>query len=138
MPLITITTTAEYQPANQPQYDTPKMAITASLGEHFPKMVVDNCERLGLHPDDTPLEGVQVDYKLYHPRVVNGADIWVVVQFAERPADNDWPLEIADDLRGLILDWFDDNGHEIPNIALDVFWGPDHGFFKFGDKSQSW
>lgn len=138
MPLITITTTQSYQPANQASDDSPEQAITASLGEELPAMIVSKIVELHLDPEETVEEGVQVDYALYHPRVVNGVDIWIKIEFAEYGFDDATQRSIRTVLKDMILLWFSSNSIKPPNLALDVFWGPDRSFLIMGSTEVEW
>jgi hypothetical protein len=133
MPLIDITTHRDRHPADHESADTELQHDTYNFGHDLARMIVENCEKLGLDPDDTPFEGVQVNFRLYHPRVINGVDMWIKVQFAEHGYDQAKRERIRTKLKSMILGWFVGNRVEIPDMALDIFWGPDNGFILIGD-----
>jgi hypothetical protein len=122
----------------QIEEDSPKQAVTASLGESLPGLIVANVARLHLDPEETPEDGVQVDYKMYHPRVVNGVDIWILIQFAEYVFDDATRLSIRDALIEVVTGWFDAHNVVMPDVALDILWGPDHGFLQLGPTRIEW
>jgi hypothetical protein len=122
VPLITVTTTQEWHPTDKPQDDSHKQMATAQLGQDLPNMFFEEQGKLGLDAG-TPSEAVQVDFRLYHSRVVNGVDIWMVVQFTETGYDKVARISIKETLKDLIINWFSAHNIDIPNFALDMFWG---------------
>lgn len=134
MPLIDITCKSDFFPEDQ---EEPGTLLVDHLGSDLPDMCVEHREKLGLE-SDTPPEGVQVDYHQFHSRAVNAPDVWVKVQFSE-PYPGDVPAtEITGHFKQLIFGWFEADGSTLPGIAVDCFWGPTHGFLKFGDTAVDW
>ncbi len=136
MPLIIITTTAAWLPAVRPEDDTQLQAITAALGEALPALIAAEADALYL--SSTAPKAVQVDYKQFHPRAVNGVDLWILVQFEGTIPSNLAGYSVRNALRKLITDWFESHEYAEPRLTLDAFWGPGHGFAIMGAADLCW
>jgi hypothetical protein len=134
MPLVTVTAKAEYFPAATPEDDTERQALTAKFGADLPDIMKACGEQLGLG-DKTPKEAVQVDYQLYHPRVVNGVDLWVCVLFTEEPPSEERQLEIRKVFITIMRTFLAAHAKECPSVAVDIFWGPGRGFFLMNTQT---
>jgi hypothetical protein len=138
VPLITITTTAERYPLAVPSDDTPLQALTAEFGSIIPEIIIGNAEELHLEAD-TPLEGVQVDYRLYHPRVVNGADFWIVAEFTESGLSKEEEIEVRQHFKVMCRTFFGAHYETgFPRLATDIFWRQGRGFLIYDKLEKEW
>ncbi len=140
MPLITITCSRGWYPAEYRHEGTMQQEFTSEFGQDLPELIAKEGELLlGLDPGTTS-DGVQVNYELFHPRAVNAPDgIWMKIEFTEGPpADEAAGEEIRNELRRRIEGWFTSHLNEFqlpwpPDFALDLFWGPGHGYVNFAN-----
>jgi hypothetical protein len=135
MPLIDITCKPNFYPLEEG--GSALQYRTVRLGDSLPSLCLLSKDLLGLEPG-TPQEGVQVDYHQFHARAVNAPDIWIKFPFSEPYLGGLRSSEIVAALKEIIFDWFEADGTNLPGIAVDCFWGPTHGFLKFGDTSADW
>ncbi len=136
MPLVDITC----KPRTYPSPTAPgskTQQLTEAFGEGLPALFVSHCELLGLS-EGTPEAAVQVDYHRFHAKAVNAPDMWVLVRFSEPYPGNKKARRVRNRLDELIRDWYDHNGQPLPGIAVDLMWGPTHGFLEFADTSERW
>lgn len=141
MPLVEITSTPEYHPVPNPQFDTELQATTAALAEALPALMVANQHRLRLGSETTEL-AVQVTHHMFGPRDINHPDVWVEVRFTEKGISDTRLFAIRDNMREIIFGWYLEQDYTLPeNFSCDLFW-PDaaHGFLRFnnGDTSIEW
>lgn len=138
MPLIDLTTSPGYHPAEKPELDTLDQQMIAMFGEALPRLFVRNTGLL-LMDADTPPEGVQVSHKLAGPRDVNAPDLWVLIEFSEDGLTEVQQTEVTYQVKKLLLGWFSDNGFAVPrDYACDVRWTPSHGFLCIGGVKADW
>ncbi len=136
MPLIDITCKPKsYPPATSD--GTKAQQFTEQFGLSLPALFVNHCELLGLN-EGTPEAAVQVDYHRFHAKAVNAPDMWVLVRFSEPYPGNKKARRVRNRLDDLIRDWYDHNSQPLPDIAVDLMWGPTHGFLEFGNTSERW
>lgn len=154
MPLITITCHRDWYPADNPVADTPYQRSTMQFAEELPGLFSDNAKELGM--DDCPHSGVQVNFELFHRQALNAPlGIWVKVEMTEVPErninvrdvngvgfiipvrDEVAETEITGKLMELMVPLLAEISGE-PQYAVDVFWGPGHGWLKFGDTKLDW
>ena len=136
MPLVTLTCSKVFYPPNDLEAElSPQQQLAVYLAEAIPVTIANHAESLGLNPEDTPAEGVQVDIHQFHVRSQNSVDLWVKVEFAEGYAH---AIQARDAFVKIIENFLD--GIDVAvNWAVDMFWGPAHGKYSFtnGD-TQSW
>lgn len=131
MPLVTITTARAYTLEDGTPY-----AIARKLGKALPWMFYTHQRALHLDPD-TPLEATQVTFDQFGRHDVNTPDLWVLIQFTE-VLENHLMMEVRDTIKSLILDLLDGQGGGPPDISVDIFWTPGHGFMLMGNTVHQW
>lgn len=139
MPLVTITCSDGFYPRDKNPItgsmgDMPSAGEDAviSLAQALPRLIVQNATSLGLDPDNTPEGGVQVDIQKFHGYAINTVDIWVCVQFTEPYPGEDVAKaarnELFEVLAERIREDLTERHHIALAVAIDMFWGPGHGF----------
>lgn len=133
MPLIDITLNPGYHMPTDNQsgrseldYKQTQLLVKNVFARSLPGLMVDNAWQLGLDPT-TPADGVQVmchDYGMY---TVNGANVWIKIQFSEDRPSEDERLRIRDLLYIMLIEWFHVRGYTPDGIMMDLFWGPSNG-----------
>ena len=140
MPLITLTTKADWHPFDGRRgNDFARPAMIAMFAEALPALFVANI--LDLHMDaNTPEAGVQVTHRNFHHRDVNTPDMWILIEFSEGNLSDTVQRYVASKVKDLLLNWFLKKAPEILTIdyAVDVRWSPSHGFLKIGDTTIDW
>jgi hypothetical protein len=138
MPLVTLTCSSDWYPTAERYSDSRYRDAAVYFGESLPDLIAKDGDKLGLDPG-TPADAVQVNYELFHPRAINAPDgIWMKIEFTEVVESGTKRMNIRDELRRRIEGWFSDHLEELellwpPDFALDIFWGPGHGYFNFGN-----
>jgi hypothetical protein len=132
MPIVTITT------SNRLTGETGRPTTTwpFELGEALPEMFHEHRRALHLHPG-TPIDATQVDFDEFHVKSINTPDIWILIQFTEVLSDRKM-CEARDEIKWLIMMWLERLGPVPPNLAVDIFWGPSHGFMRYGAIRRQW
>jgi hypothetical protein len=128
MPLVTITCKKELCPGKDDGAVGQELAVrlnTLRLAESLPRLIVNSATELGLDPD-TPEAGTQVDIREFHPYVVNGADLWIHVQFTEPYPGKDLAKRARIKFIEILSKVFHTQGFKA-SYAVDMFWGPGHG-----------
>mgnify|MGYP006321332593 FL=1 len=139
MPLVQLTTTRAYHPADGPaDLDTAEQAMIVKFAEALPELFVGNTADLRMDAD-TPKEGVQVSHKRAHSRDVNAPDLWVLIEFSEGNLTDEQQTEVTGEVKSLLLEWFGDNSYAVPtSYAVDVRWSPSHGFLYINGTAADW
>lgn len=143
MPLVTLTCKKGYFPAEPPPGirigDLPKQERQmVELSMALPKLFCDHKQELFLGEETT--EGaVQVDFDKFHFFAVNAPAVWVLVGLTEVLPKED-RMSVRGHFIQLLMDWFEQNGGEPDSWAMDIFFGPGHGFFTMnrGSTTQYW
>ena|GEM_PF-2353383 len=130
MPLIDVFCSRDFYPPDSPPATTQIWDINqryvAELVRSIPTFVVENCGGLNLKPEDTPIEGVQVDIRKFHDLSQNTPDVWVRVIFAENYPGEDIAKQVRTTLVRFVMKWKEKHLLKLKG-ALDIFWGPEHG-----------
>lgn len=129
MPLVTVTCSNEFYPPDREPADqalTDAQRVVVEFVKALPGLIAANAVRLGLDPDKTPEDGVQVDIKSFHSYAVNVPDLWFHVWFAEPYPGETQGFATRDALVEIMTGWLKEQQIEL-SYALDMFWGPDHG-----------
>jgi len=132
MPIVTITT------SHRLTGDKGRAPTTwpYELGEAIPQMLFEHKEALHLDPD-TPVEATQVNFDEFHIKSINTPDIWIKIQFTEVLPDHKM-CEVREATKSLIMVWFERFESGPPDLAVDIFWGPSHGFLRYGAIRHQW
>lgn len=131
MPLITVTTTARWQEPG---------SVVFRLCKALPRLLIERRKELHLDPD-TPLEGVQVRLEQFGPHDINVPEIGVMTVFTEAaPRSRLVREEIRQDIEEIIIDFLKPELlADIPDLDVDVFWGPGAGFMiRRGSVALRW
>jgi hypothetical protein len=130
MPLVDITMKSDYEIRRVDgiaDQGVTHHKIKTVFSQEFPGLLVKHGEELGLDPDTTPAEGIQVMNHNYGDYDVNIPDLWIKVQFGERRPNKAKRIQIRDTLYDLIVEWFAERGMILENFVMDLFWGPTNG-----------
>jgi|GEM_PF-2499935 len=133
MPLIRVTLNPSYRLLNAGKPDTEKCVtrrvIRTDFGRRLPQLFVDNSAQFGLDAGTTK-EGVEVRFSEYGRHDINVPDLGVRIEFSEVHTygrRREIAAAIYTELTKLLA--HEDVCGEVPPIfALDVSWGPMHGF----------
>lgn len=141
MPLIDITCSLSEYPDHFPQREGEILDYTAlDLGMSLPAICINHKDELGLE-QETPLEGVQINYHRFHGRAINAPDIWIKFQLSEPYPGEERAAEIVGNLKRLINDelkaLYVKPGIDL-DVAVDCFWGPSHGFLYINGTQADW
>ena len=150
MPLITITSHPGWYPTDFVEHDSPKQCSMMDFASELPGLFSKNAGDLGMDP--CPPDGVQVNFELFHSRAINAPrGVWIKIEMAEvlerivrlpngtpvHTRDEATEAQVTAKLKELLrplLDMLDGQ----PQIAVDIFWGPDHGWLDFGETKIDW
>jgi hypothetical protein len=138
MPLVTITTQQDRVPAETSDLDTPLQTKTAAIGAALPRAFLSRKSAL-LLDEDTPPEAVQVDFKSYHPRAINAADIWFLIIFTEMPPSENAKHRVREAIKAIVVLALSEQGLlGKARYATDIQWAGGTGFLEFGDVTSEW
>lgn len=138
MPFVHIMTTRSYFPPETETLDDARHRAVVTMAQDLPKIFLANAQELGINPDETPIEGVQVTFGAYHPRSINVPNLGFYVLFTEPKPPKYIGSHVTKKLWDIVAEATKVPALGSPRLSLDVFWGDSHGFLKFGDAWATW
>jgi len=138
VPLVQITTKPKYHPCASNDQGTVLQRKIGDFGRALPGLFIENAARLHLD-EGTPETGIQVSHKKTHGQDVNVPDVWITIQFSERPLTKKQTTKVIRRVKKLIASHLNlENLGANIDIAVDCFWGPTHGFLYIGGVQAEW
>ena len=138
MPLINITTSAKFHPYAGTSRQDPNREMIIKLAMALPRLMVNNLPDLRLDPTTMEL-AVQVTLQKFHPRSVHTPDVWIKVQFSEDGLTEKQRKKVAKKSKKILAVWFKEQGLDMPDgFAVDLLWGPTHGFIVADGLTVEW
>jgi hypothetical protein len=115
-----------------------RIFIRKVFGPELPALFVSNHAEFGMD-ENTPEEGVQVQFHDYEEDDINIADVWIKVQFSEEPPGESMKFTIRDAVYDAVANLFVAHGLAVPNnFILDIFWGPTNGRGTVNGTAINW
>ena len=136
MPLVDIKCKPKLYPAATAA-GTKSQQATEQFGQALPALFVSNDKKLGLSKG-TPEAAVQVEFSRFHTKSINAPDMWVKIHFSEPYPGKKKAQKVREKLRKLFSDWYEHSDYLLADIAVDLIWGPTHGYLAFGDTYEEW